>query len=175
MILCCFPSIIQVLKLPLDCDSISTFEFGILFYSLYLFTPFGVLDLMSLALSNVVARVKPAAKTMFTVGMYMGCGDLLMQKIALKRDKLYYICFCFSYIVKLVELLLSSLLVLLSLVLVITVLTQLLLVSSLHTVVMMYLDVSCLLTFSSLSLNQLPSFQSCSGEMVIFVLGKLRL
>ena len=43
---------------------------------------------MSLALSNVVARVKPAAKTMFTVGMYMGCGDLLMQKIALKRDKL---------------------------------------------------------------------------------------
>ena len=47
---------------------------------------------MSLALSNVVARVKPAAKTMFTVGMYMGCGDLLMQKIALKRDKLYQIC-----------------------------------------------------------------------------------
>ena len=44
---------------------------------------------MSIAISNVVARVKPALKTMFTVGMYMGCGDLLMQKVALRRDKLY--------------------------------------------------------------------------------------
>lgn len=43
---------------------------------------------MSLALTSVVSRVKPALKTMFTVGMYMGCGDLLMQKVALKREKL---------------------------------------------------------------------------------------
>ncbi|KAK8810815.1 integral membrane protein-like protein [Blastocystis sp. ATCC 50177/Nand II] len=43
---------------------------------------------MSLAASNVYSRLRPVLKTMLTVGTYMGCGDLLCQKIALKREKL---------------------------------------------------------------------------------------
>lgn len=58
------------------------------FFDSVLFTPLGVVDNMSLAASNVYTRLKPVLKTMFTVGTYMGCGDLLCQKIALKREKL---------------------------------------------------------------------------------------
>lgn len=43
---------------------------------------------MSLAISSALTRFKPTLKTLFTVGTYMGCGDLLTQKIALKREKL---------------------------------------------------------------------------------------
>ena len=56
---------------------------------LFLFTPFGVLDTMSLAINSALIRFKPTLKTLFTVGTYMGCGDLLCQKVALKREKLY--------------------------------------------------------------------------------------
>lgn len=41
---------------------------------------------MSISLSQTLTRLKPWAKTAFTVGMYMGFGDLLVQKIALKRE-----------------------------------------------------------------------------------------
>ena len=58
------------------------------FFDSVLFTPLGVVDNMSLAASNVYTRLKPVLKTMFTVGTYMGCGDLLCQKIAQKREKL---------------------------------------------------------------------------------------
>ena len=43
---------------------------------------------MSLVITNALTRVKPALKTMLTVGLYMGFGDLLCQKVALKREKL---------------------------------------------------------------------------------------
>ena len=43
---------------------------------------------MSIAISSALTRVKPTLKTLFTVGTYMGCGDLLCQKVALKREKL---------------------------------------------------------------------------------------
>ena len=43
---------------------------------------------MSLSIATTFNRLKPTFKTLFTVGTYMGCGDLLCQKIALKRDKL---------------------------------------------------------------------------------------
>ena len=44
---------------------------------------------MSLALNQTLTRLRPVAKTCMTVGLYMGFGDLLCQKIALKREKLY--------------------------------------------------------------------------------------
>ena len=43
---------------------------------------------MSLTISQTLTRLRPVAKTCMTVGLYMGFGDLLMQKVALKRDKL---------------------------------------------------------------------------------------
>ena len=43
---------------------------------------------MSLSIHNTLLRLKPWAKTAFTVGLYMGFGDLLTQKIALRRKKL---------------------------------------------------------------------------------------
>lgn len=46
-------------------------------------TSFGV---MSSSMSKALLRLKPWATTAFTVGMYMGIGDLLVQKIALKRE-----------------------------------------------------------------------------------------
>ena len=42
---------------------------------------------MSLTIHNTLLRLKPWAKTAFTVGLYMGFGDLLTQKIALRRKK----------------------------------------------------------------------------------------
>lgn len=44
---------------------------------------------MSFSMSQTLLRLKPWAKTAFTVGMYMGFGDLLVQKIALKREHMY--------------------------------------------------------------------------------------
>ena len=44
---------------------------------------------MSLALNQTLTRLRPVANTCMTVGLYMGFGDLLCQKIALKREKLY--------------------------------------------------------------------------------------
>ncbi len=44
---------------------------------------------MSFTMRQALLRLKPWAKTAFTVGMYMGFGDLLVQKIALKREHMY--------------------------------------------------------------------------------------
>lgn len=44
---------------------------------------------MSFSMSQALLRLKPWAKTAFTVGMYMGFGDLLVQKIALKREHMH--------------------------------------------------------------------------------------
>lgn len=51
-------------------------------------TPLGVIEIMSLTISQTLTRLRPVAKTCMTVGLYMGFGDLLMQKVALRRDKL---------------------------------------------------------------------------------------
>lgn len=44
---------------------------------------------MSFTMRQALLRLKPWAKTAFTVGMYMGFGDLLVQKIALKREHMH--------------------------------------------------------------------------------------
>ena len=44
---------------------------------------------MSLALNQTLTRLRPVAKTCMTVGLYMGFGDLLCQKIALKREAVW--------------------------------------------------------------------------------------